>query len=194
MQQDKEFFRSKEKALESLRKAKIDDRVDRKILSILDLINKSVEFYTSSSCAGRIVLLEIPKIGDKKNAKFIGLWHRTIKSKELLSAFKKAKTGLLWILAQPPIMHISVKTNSAADKLIKIANASGFKNSSFKSSGKNIVVEICSTERLDAPIGKDGVLFCNKEYLKLLIAIANEVILKSDLKLNRFKKQLKKKI
>jgi len=194
MSLEKEFLESKEKALEFLRKAKIDNKVDRKIISILNLINKSSEFYTSSSCAGRIVLLEIPKIGDKRNAKFVGIWHRTIKSIDLLSALKEAKTGLLWILAQPPIIHVSAKTKSAADRLVKIANASGFKNSAFKSIDKNIVVEICSTERLDAPIGKDGILFCNKKYLNLFVNIANEVILKSDLKLNRFKKELKKKI
>jgi len=194
MSLEKEFLESKEKALENLRKAKIYDKVDKKILSILDLINKSDEFCTSSSCAGRIVLLEIPKIGDKRNAKFVGIWHRTIKSIDLLSALKEAKTGLLWILAQPPIIHISAKTRSAADKLVKIANASSFKNSAFKSISKHIVVEICSTERLDAPIGKDGILFCNKDYLNLIVKIANEVIIKSDLKLSRFKRELKKKI
>ena len=194
MSPEKEFLESKERALESLRKAKIDDKVDRKILSILDLINKSVEFYSSSSCAGRIVLLEIPKIGDKRNAKFVGKWHRTINSMDLISALEEAKIGLLWILAQPPILHIYAKTRTAADKLVKIANSSGFKNSAFKSAGKHIVVEICSTERLDAPIGKDGILFCNKDYLNLFVKIANEVIIKSDLKLSRFKMELKKKI
>lgn len=191
---EKEFLESKEKAIDALKKAKINDKVDKKILTILDLINKSNEFYTSSSCAGRIVLLEIPKIGDKRNAKFLGIWHRTIKSLDLLSALKQAKTGLLWIIAQPPIIHVSAKTANAADSLVKIANASGFKNTAFKSFRKNIVVEICSTERLDAPIGEDGVLFCNKYYLNLLVKLANEVILKSDLKLKRFKNQLKKKI
>ena len=190
----KEFLESKEKAIESLNKAKTAGKVDRKIKPILDIINKSDEFYTSSSCAGRIVLLEIPTIGDKRNAKFVGIWHRTIKTKDLLSALKEAKTGLLWILAQPPIIHISTKTSSSADRLVKIANASGFKNSAFKSSAKNIVVEICSTERLDAPIGRDGILFCDKKYLNLFVEIANEVILKSNLKLNRLKRQLKKKI
>jgi len=194
MATEKEFLDSKENALESLRIAKIDNKVDRKILPILYLINDSDYFYTSSSCAGRIVLLEIPKIGDKKNAKFVGVWHRKIKSKDVLSAVKNAKTGLLWILAQPPIIHVSAKSNVAADKFVKIANASGFKNSSFKSIDKNIVVEVCSTERLDAPIGKDGILFCEDEYLKLLVDIANEVIIKSNFKLNRLKSELKKKI
>jgi tRNA wybutosine-synthesizing protein 3 len=133
-------------------------------------------------------------IGDKKNAKFVGIWHRKIKSNEILSALKQSNTGLLWILAQPPIIHISAKSRVAAYKLVKIANASGFKNSAFKSIKNNIVVEICSTERLDAPIGEDGVLFCNKDYLNLLVKIANEVITKSNLKLIRFKSILKEKL
>ena len=110
----------------------------------------------------------------------------------MLAALKDAKTGLLWLLAQSPILHISAKTNSAADKLVKIANASGFKNSALKSIGNKIVVEVCSTERVDSPIGKDSVLFCNKDHLELLINISNEIIKKSSLKLQKFEEKLRK--
>ncbi len=189
---EKEFLKCKENALRSLKKDDSEDKVDRDILPILNLINKSDKYYTSSSCAGRIVLLEIPTIGDKKNARFVGIWHRTIEPKELVTALKEAKTGLLWLLAQSPILHISAKTNCAADKLVKIANASGFKNSALKSIGKNIVVEVCSTERLDSPIGKDSVLFCNKEHLELLINISNDIIKKSFFKLQKFEEKLRK--
>jgi len=189
---EKEFLECKENALRSLEKAEADDKVDHGILPILDLINKSSEYYTSSSCAGRIVLLEIPSIGDKKNARFVGIWHRTIEPKELLSALKEVKIGLIWLLAQSPIIHISAKTNNAADKLVKIANASGFKNSAMKSISKNIVIEVCSTERLDAPIGKDAVVFCNKNHLELLVNISNEIIKKSFLKLQKFEENLRK--
>lgn len=189
---EKEFLECKENALRSLKKADLEDKVDRGILPILNLINRSGKYYTSSSCAGRIVLLEIPTIGDKKNARFVGIWHRTIEPKELLSALKEAKTGLLWLLAQSPILHISAKTSMAADKLVKIANASGFKNSALKSIGNKIVIEVCSTERLDSPIGKDSVLFCNKDHLELLINISNEIIKKSSLKLQKFEEKLRK--
>ncbi|MDH7517736.1 MAG: hypothetical protein QHH19_05275 [Candidatus Thermoplasmatota archaeon] len=192
MSGNKDFLDAKEQALQSLEEAYANKRVDELIVPILKIINDSNKYYTSSSCAGRIVLLEIPSIGDKKNARFVGIWHRTIKPKELMSKVKEAETGLLWILAQPPILHISAKTAIAADKMVKIANASGFKNSALKSIGKKIVVEVCSTERLDAPIGKDGVLFCNDEHLHLLVDIANEVIEKSMLKLNRFEQEIKK--
>jgi tRNA wybutosine-synthesizing protein 3 len=136
--------------------------------------------------------LEIPSIGDKQKAKFLGRWHRTIEPHELISAAKRSDSGMIWLLAQSPIVHIAAKTNIAADKMVKIANASGFKNSRLKSVGKKPVVEVCSTERLDAPIGRDGILFCNAEHLKLLTEIANEIIAKSTIKLHRFEQNLKK--
>ena len=75
---------------------------------------------------------------------------------------------------------------------MKTAIASGFKNSGLKSIGKKIVVEICSTERLDMPVGKDGIVFCNNEHLKLLTSISNEIFNKSTKKLQKLERVLKK--
>jgi len=97
---------------------------------------------------------------------------------------------LLWLLAQSPIIHIGSNTNEMADNMVKTAISCGFKNSGVKSIGKKIIVEVCSTERLDAPIGRDGSLFCDEEYLQLLVEIANEVFEKSKDKLLRFKAKL----
>ena len=189
--QKKEYLDAKEKALLSLADACADQRVDEGILPILNLINDMDGFYTSSSCAGRIVLLEIPRIGDKRGATFLGVWHRTIEPEELTAAAAHATKGLLWLLAQAPILHIGVQTPELADTMIKTAVSCGFKNSAIKSTGKKIVIEICSTERLDAPIGRDGCLYCEKDYLFLLVDIANEVIGRSKEKLERFEKKLK---
>jgi len=188
----KEFISAKDRALEKLGEAQSKDEVDENILPLIDLINNSEEYYTSSSCAGRILLLQIPELGDKKQAKFLGRWHRAIKTEEVLEAIKKSDKGTIWLLAQSPIIHIGAKTNTAADKIVKIANASGFKNSHIKSVGKKPLVEIGSTERLDAPIGEDGTLFCKDEHLELLVRISNEVMEKSTLKLDRFQQEIKK--
>ena len=121
-----------------------------------------------------------------------GVWHRIIEPKELKAAATKATTGLLWLLAQAPILHIGAQTLELADKMVKTAISCGFKNSAVKSTGKKIRIEICSTERLDAPIGKEGCLFCEEEYLSLLIEISNEVIERSQKKIGRFAKKLGK--
>ena len=192
MSREKDFLDGKKSALEQLTKATSAKQVDLGIQPILNIINNSDEFYTTSSCFGRIVILEIPTIGNKKEAKFLGKWHRSIALNDLLSAIKKAKEGQLWILSQSPIIHIAAISDNAADKILKIAIACGFKNSGLKSIGKRIVIEILSTERLDAPIGKNGKVFCNNEHLDLLVKISNEIIEKSTLKLKKLEKNLRK--
>jgi tRNA wybutosine-synthesizing protein 3 len=187
-----DFLEGKKSALAKLQKAFKEKKVDQGVLPILYIINESGDYYTSSSCFGRIVLLEIPNIGDKKAAKFLGKWHRTIDVDELFDAAKKAKHGQIWLLAQSPIIHVTTKTNEAADRLLKIAIACGFKHSGLKSLARKIVVEVCSTERLDAPVGKDGALFCSREHLKLLTDISNEILKKSTQKLKKFEKNLGK--
>lgn len=188
---DKEFLDAKENALKSLSDACTKGRVDEGALPILDQINNIDGFYTSSSCAGRIVLLQIPQIGDKRGATFLGIWHRAITPEELHTAATKATNGLLWLLAQAPILHIGAETLLLADKMVKTAIACGFKNSAIKSLGKKIIIEICSTERLDAPIGRDGVLFCNEKQILLLVEISNEVIERSQEKMSKLTKKLK---
>lgn len=192
MNSEQDFLEGKKSAISKLNRAKKENKVDIGILSILDIINGSDNYYTSSSCYGRIVVLEIPNIGNKKEARFLDKWHRAIDIEELISAIKKAKIGQIWLLSQSPIIHITAKTNDAADRILKTAIACGFKNSGIKSFKRKIVVEICSTERLDVPIGSDGVLFSNKEHLELLTGISNEIFNKSRKKLDKLEKQLKK--
>jgi len=191
---ERDFLENKKIALKKLEKAIKENLADEDIIPILDLINHSEDYFTSSSCYGRTVLLEIPVIGNKKEAKFLGKWHRTVDASEILDSLKNAKIGQLWILSQSPIIHITAKTQIAADKMLKTAIACGFKHSGLKSLEKNIVVEICSTERLDAPVGKDGVLFCNKDHLELLVNISNEIIKKSTLKLQKLEEKIRKDI
>ena len=162
MSLETDFLENKKNALQKLKIARSENKVDIDILSILDIINSSNEYYTTSSCFGRIALLELPVIGDKKNAKFIGKWHRTINSDEVISSLEKTDKGQLWLLAQSSIIHIGAKTNESADKLLKIAYSCGFKHSGFKSLENRYIIEICSTERLDAPVGQDGKLFCDR--------------------------------
>jgi tRNA wybutosine-synthesizing protein 3 len=191
MTNDRNFIQWKKSALNKLKKAKLEKEVDTGIQSLLDYLNKSEDYYTSSSCFGRIVLLEIPQIGDKKQAKFLGKWHNIITINEIITAAKSANKGQIWLLSQSTIVHIVARTNDAADWILKTAIKCGFKNSGLKSFRKKFVVEICSTERLDVPIGKDGDIFCSKSHLELLINISNEILKKSTIKLNKFEETIK---
>lgn len=186
------FETAKHHTLTLLQTAIDTKKVDTEILPILTVINQLPCYYTSSSCAGRILLLQLPSLGDKKNAVFLGKWHRQVSIEEVNEAMKTASSGLIWILSQSPIIHVIAKSLTDADKLVKVAISSGLKNSGFKTYDKKIVIELCSTERLDAPIGENDTIYCTKEHLVLLIKIANDIIIKSQEKINKFQKNLLK--
>jgi tRNA wybutosine-synthesizing protein 3 len=190
---NKEFLQSKKNALCKLNTAEFEKKVDNGILPLLHSLNSINQYYTTSSCAGRIVLLELPSIGDKKNATFLGKWHRQINQEELSRVAKKAKKGWIWFLAQSPILHVGAKTLHDADDLVKHAISCGFKNTGIRSISKKIIIEICSTERLDLPIGRNGQLFCEKKYLNILVETANEVLIRSQEKLYNLYHEIKNK-
>ncbi len=184
------FFHARNKAMEALKKAIQEKKVDEKALPIVEKINKLGDYFTTSSCSGRIVLLEIPTFGRKRKAKFLGKWHRKIKLGEMKEALNKAKKGEIWFLVQSSIFHVSTISMENARKLLNVANQSGFKYSSIKTFNGKIVVEILSTERIDAPLGKDGEIFVGDDYLKILVEIANKMMERMDKKLKRLEKNL----
>ncbi len=182
----KEFLQAKDKALASLAAACDEKQVDEQILTILTRINALSQYYTLSSCSGRILLLQIPRLGDKRHAEFLGRWHQMTTVEEMTAAAAQATEGVLWLLGQSPIMHIGADSLQAAEAMVKAGNAAGFKNSAIRSLGKRVIVEVASTERLDIPLGRDGVLFCSNTYLALLVDLGNEILCRSGEKLSRF--------
>jgi tRNA wybutosine-synthesizing protein 3 len=185
-----QFTKAKSYAMQKLQIAHDSGQVDPAILPVLDAINAHSDYFTTSSCAGRIQVFEIPKIGDKKNAHILGKWHHTITQKKLIEAVSSASTGMIWMLAQSPIIHIAAASFEKANILVKQAIRSGFKNSGIKTHGKQLFIEICSTERLDAPIGEDGKLYGSSDFITLLVKISNDIIIKSTGKLDQLLKSV----
>jgi len=160
MQQNTTMFSQfKTQTLTKMQNAIKKNEVDEKVRPILDILNDIDSYVTTSSCAGRIILMQLPEIGDKKNAIFLGKWHLSINFSELKVALEKYDDGQLWLITQSPIFHIATETINDADDLVKLGISSGFKHSGFKTGKKRIIVEICSTERMDVPIAVNLVVF-----------------------------------
>ncbi|AFK22377.1 hypothetical protein [Pyrococcus sp. ST04] len=183
---ERNFERAKKEALTSLQIALRRGEVDEDIIPLLQKINSMENYFTTSSCSGRISIMEMPNFGDKVNAKWLGKWHREVSFDEVLEAVKKHKEGQLWLLVRSPILHVGAKTLEDAVKLVNLAVSCGFKYSNIKSiSDRKLIVEIRSTERLDVLLGEDGNLLVPEEYLRKVIEIANA-------QLRRFKEKLRR--
>jgi tRNA wybutosine-synthesizing protein 3 len=193
-QSNNNFAYFKKETLQKLHQSDTQGEIDEKVQAILRIINAHDAYMTTSSCAGRIVLIQLPEVGDKKNAEFLGRWHDPVQLPEIMNAVARYENGQLWFIFQSPIFHIATKTLKDADHLVKIGISSGFKHSGFKTEKPRIIVELCSTERMDVPLIKMNQQFVSSEYLTFLTEIGNDLMMRSQKKLRRLRQLLEKKI
>ncbi len=180
------FEGQKERAMAGLSRALAEDRVDRDIIPLLEKINALDNYFTTSSCSGRISVMEMPHFGDKLNSVWLGKWHREVFIEEVFEAIGRHRSGQLWFLVRSPILHVAARTMEDAVKLLNLSIGLGFKYSSIKSvSHRKLLVEIRSTERMDVPLGEDGELWVSEEYIGRIVNLANAQV-------RRFKGKLKR--
>ncbi len=189
----KNFEEQKEKAMVGLRKALEEDKVDHDIIPLLEKINALDNYFTTSSCSGRVSVMEMPYFGDKLNSAWLGKWHREVTVEEVLGAIGKHKTGQLWFLVRSPILHVAARTMEDAVKLLNLSIGLGFKYSNIKSvSHKKLLVEIRSTERMDVPLGEGGELWAGEEYIERIVNLANAQVRRFKGKLKRLEEEIER--
>lgn len=162
--------------------------VDPELKSLLDFINSLEDFYTTSSCAGRIALFLY--LGGKDNDRFLGKWHRKVSFEEVSCALEASK-GTTWFRYEPMILHVVARTLEGAKKLLDISHGTGFKRAGIRGiKEERFMVEICSTEKIDTPVMRAGKMLVPEDYLKVLVEIANEKFDRGHEKLKRLEKDL----
>lgn len=161
---------------------------DDKIISLCEKINSLEDYYTTSSCSGRVVLMIDVKKKAPKLFKFVS--HDLIEFKQLknnLNNIAKKHKSLIKFKQEPCIIHVACNSLKDAEELYKKAKLSGWKRSGIISSGKRFVVELNSTERLEFPIINKNKVFVSDEFLKLIVKKSNENLKKSWGKIKKLK-------
>jgi len=160
---------------------------DEKIKALCEKINNKENYYTTSSCSGRIVLL---KSSDKKieNA-FLFRSHEKLVFKDFKKVLKKIDyNGIVEFQQTPCILHVACRTIEDAFEIVRLAKLAGWKRSGIMSVDKKnrrVMVELHSTESMSFPIMHKKNLLVSEDYIKIVICIANS-------KLERVWKKIKK--
>lgn len=170
--------------------------IDEPIKMLVSTLNAMPHFYTTSSCSGRMGIVSIAKGFRKNKTRWLFVSHRKVRFKE----FEKALAGLLMpnkpnhkhliFKYEPFIMHIVARSLKDAQAVVDAARASGFKKSGIQSTRKRFVVEVASSDYIDAPIVQKGKLLVPPQYLKILINEANKKLLRTHRKIKFFEKIL----
>lgn len=183
------FERRKEDCLTKDDKSSIGSW-DAPIQKLCDKINKKPNYYTLSSCSGRVVLI---KNLDKKQAgMFVFRSHELIKLGELKKALiiaEKNKENLIF-KQETCILHVCCKALEDAEILLNKAREGGWKNSGIMSTSGRIVLELRSTEYLALPIMAKGLVLVDDNFLKILVLESNKRLKKTWDKIDRLEKSL----
>jgi len=166
------FLNAKKKQLSKSDKSSIGSW-DKKIAGLCNKINKKKNYYTTSSCAGRIVLLKASDV--KQPDVFLFRTHEKIKLEELkkvIERISKEYNGLVEFQQSCCILHIACLSLNDAQEILTKAKLAGWQRSGIIG-GKRNIVELHSTESMSFPIMDKGRLLVDDYFLKLVVEQAN---------------------
>lgn len=156
--------------------------IDLKIKKLTAKINSLDDFFTTSSCSGRILLSAIPSSNKKNEVKYLFCSHQKIQFNAIKNIIKSKKLPKddVWFMVQPVILHIACENINSARKLLNIARDIGFRRSGIISFGKNrVTMELISTEKIEAIVSKNGKLVIDDDYFKILVKEGNKKLEKT---------------
>ena len=188
------FDETKKAMLEKLYKPdkSFKGTVDEDAIPIIDEINSKKNYYTTSSCSGRISLFYEASTGKKKDAGWTFVEHRLVTKKEILEALKEIPEETLWFKMETPIFHVACRTQEDAEKLLELCMKLGFKRSGITSIGKRTMVEIIFNDKIEDPVAMNEKLFVDEQFIGFLVEKANDKFIKNNSLLKSFEKELKK--
>lgn len=181
---------------EQLEEAIADGKADQKMIKLCRFVNSTKNFFTSSSCAGRITLLSVKSIGKKQPKAFHRKWHRKIALKEVVEgAEEKAAEKELWFKLDPFILHIGTNNIENARTILKCMRLAGIKRGGIMLAKKEkFLVELQGTHTMAIPIKSEGKALVEKEYLSFIVKQANEKIVENYERLKLFEKVCRREL
>lgn len=157
--------------------------IDEKVISLLKAINAQDNYYTTSSCSGRVYLWT--GTGKKNEMEWITVSHDLIQE----DFFEiKPQKGLVWLRVEPFILHVACKNMEAANLLLEKAKHI-YKKSCILSASNKIMVEIRGSELMEMPLYNEGKSLYAGE-LEWLVQLVNKKMEKVWESIARFQKSL----
>lgn len=139
--------------------------IDAKVIPLIETINQKENYYTTSSCSGRVYLWQ--GTGKKNETEWVRVSHDLIDQ----SFFNLGKEkGTIWLRLEPFILHLACRDLSSASQLLEKARRF-YKKSCILSASNKIILEIRGSEFVEMPLYVDGKLVFSGDldWLKELI-------------------------
>uniref|UniRef100_A0A8C5QZK1 tRNA wybutosine-synthesizing protein 3 homolog n=1 Tax=Leptobrachium leishanense TaxID=445787 RepID=A0A8C5QZK1_9ANUR len=167
--------------------------VDPDIVETVRFINLRDSYFTTSSCSGRIILLdESPDAStiQKQNCSWLYVTHQLCEAGDVVEALQKA-TGNAVLKFEPFVLHVQCRTLPDAQLLHSVAINSGFRNSGITMGKKGkIIMAVRSTHCLEVPLSFKGKCLVSNEYIEHVVQTANQKMEENFRRISRFHSSL----
>ncbi len=163
-------------------------QIDKRIKPFVDLINSKRDYYTTSSCSGRIGILTE---GSKGQAKWIFKSHEPVKLEQIKGSLENQNNQKLWFRQESLILHVCCRDIKSAQKLLKTTQKAGFKRTGIIGIDKRVIVEVKSDETINTILYNNTSLM-PQEYMKVMIKEANKKLKNNFKRIKKLEKEIKK--
>ncbi|XP_036898213.1 tRNA wybutosine-synthesizing protein 3 homolog isoform X2 [Sturnira hondurensis] len=139
--------------------------VDEDVAEIVQLLNGQEQFFTTSSCSGRIILLDGSINGfevQKRNCRWLLVTHKPCIKDDMIVALKNAN-GDAVLKFEPLVLHIQCQQLQDAQ-----------------------ILAVRSTHGLEVPLSHKGKLMVTEDYIDFLLKIANQKMEENKKRIERF--------
>ncbi|XP_038154702.1 tRNA wybutosine-synthesizing protein 3 homolog [Cyprinodon tularosa] len=167
--------------------------VDEDIRSVVSLLNGCEQFFTTSSCSGRIIVIDGAACsGDvhKQDCVWLLVSHQKCSSEDVMCALSRSSRDAV-LKFEPFVLHVRCRRLEDAQLVHSAAVNSGFRNSGITvgRTGK-IISAVRSTHGLEVPLSHEGRLLVDDDYIRFLTQTANQKMEENLRRIQRFYQNL----
>ncbi len=169
--------------------------LDVDLLPLLVLINRDRELYTTSSCSGRITVMDAEYPWEKEEETAIVFkTHAPVKPSELSFLYSKTPYRKFWIIVNGPIIHIYTANLKLAVKILEQARRVGFKHSGIMhySRNKGVFLELVTGVYTAQVIRVKNEAIVKPSELPHLVEVVNSTLLEGKERLEKLYRELEK--
>lgn len=163
--------------------------LDEDIAELVHFLNGREQFFTTSSCSGRVVLLQAGTDSfevQKQNCCWLLVSHKPCVKDEVVTALKKADGDAI-LKFEPFVLHVQCRQLQDAQLLHSVAVDSGFRNSGITVGKKGkTMLAVRSTHGLEVPLSHKGKLMVTEDYIDFVLSVANQKMEENKKRIERF--------
>uniref|UniRef100_V9L6I7 tRNA wybutosine-synthesizing protein 3 homolog n=1 Tax=Callorhinchus milii TaxID=7868 RepID=V9L6I7_CALMI len=163
--------------------------VDQEISHVVGFVNGSEQFFTTSSCSGRTLLIDsgpnVTKV-QKQACSWLFVTHQKCRKEDVVTGLQKTCNDAVFKF-EPFVLHVQCRQLEDAQLLHSVAINAGFRNSGITVGKKGkIMMAVRSTHCLEVPLCHKGRLLVNDEYIDYLVQVANQKMEENQRRIERF--------